>query len=121
MLGAPGLDALLPLGLFVLAALDHAAEVLERLVGDEERILARPAVLLLGELDLVLAERRSVRARRVLLVRRAERDVAADDDQRWPVLDLLGLGDGGLDRVELHVLAEVLDVPAVGLVALAGV
>ena len=57
------------------------AEVLERLVGDEERLQARLAVDLLGEPDLLLAERRAVRAVRVLLVRRAGRDVGADDDQ----------------------------------------
>ena len=121
MLLAPRVHALLPFGLLVLAALDHRAEVLERLVRDEEGLLARPAVLLLGQLDLVLAQRRAVRARRVLLVGRAERDVGANDDQRRPVLDLLGLRDRVLERVELDVLAEVLDMPAVGLVALAGV
>src|SRR3712207_8120152 len=41
---------------------------------DEERLLARVAVDLLGEPDLLLAERRPVRAVRVLLVGRAGRD-----------------------------------------------
>ena len=59
----------------------HSAEVRERLVGDEERLQARVAVDLLGEPDLLVAERRAVRVVRVLLVRRAGRDVRAHDDQ----------------------------------------
>ena len=121
VLGAVGVEALLPLGLLLAAALDAAAEVLERLVRDVERLLARVAVDLLGEPDLLLAERRAVRAVRVLLVRRAGRDVRAHDDQARPVGDLARGVERRLQRVELEVLAEVLDVPAVGLVARADV
>ena len=58
---------------------------------------------------------------RVLLVRRAGRDVRPDDDHARLVRRALGGVDGGLEAVEADVLAEVLDVPAVGLVALADV
>ena len=58
-----------------------------------------------------------MRAVRVLLVRRAGGDVGADDDQARPVGDLAGVGQRLLDAVERDVLAEVLHVPAVGLVA----
>ena len=118
---AVGLEAVVPRLDLVVALGDRLAEVLERLLGDEERLLAGPAVGLLGELDLLVAERRAVRAGRVLLVRRADRDVAADDDQARLVLDRAGGGERLLDAVQRHVLAEVLDVPAVRLVALADV
>ena len=58
---------------------------------------------------------------RVLLVRRAGRDVRAEDDHARAAGLALGGLDGRLHRVELQVLAEVLDVPAVRLVALADV
>ena len=119
--GAVGLEALAPLRLELLAARDRLAEVLERLVGHEERLQARVAVDLLRELDLLVAERRAVGAVRVLLVRRAGRDVGADDDQARPIGDRAGVGQRLLDPVELEVLAEVLHVPAVGLVALGDV
>ena len=114
-------EALVPLGLGLLAAVHRAAEVLERLVRDEEGLLRRPAVDLLRQLDLLVAEWRPVGARGVLLVRRADRDVGADDDQRRLVLHAPRLLDRTLDAIEREVLAEVLDVPAVSLVALADV
>ena len=66
---AVGLEALAPRGLQRLAARHALAEVRERLVGDEERLEAREAVDLLGEPDLLLAQRRAVGAVGVLLVR----------------------------------------------------
>ena len=115
--GLVALELRLPLALDLLAAADALAEVLERLVGDEERLLAGVAVDLLGELDLLVAQRRAVGAVRVLLVRRARGDVGAHDDQRRPVGHLARVGERVLDAVQPDVLAEVLDVPAVGLVA----
>ncbi len=93
----------------------------ERLVGDVEVLVRVPAVGLLGEPHLLLAERRAVRGLGVLLVRRPGRDVRAADDERRLVLDGHGVARGLLDAVEREVLAEVLHVPAVGLVALADV
>ncbi len=87
------------------------------LVGHVERAVGIPAVGLLGEPHLLLAERRAVRLRRVLRVRGADRDVRAHDDQRRA----LGLGVGGVERgaqvVGRPAVVEVLDVEAVGLVA----
>ena len=57
----------------------------------------------------------------VLLVRRSGRDVGADDDQARPVGHVAGRRHRRLQRVEREVLVEVLDVPAVGLVARADV
>ena len=114
---AEGGERLVPLRLLLTPALDRAAEVLQRLLGNEEGLEAGIAVDLLGQPDLLLAERRSVRAVGVLLVRRAGRDVRADDDQAGAVLDLLGDAQRLLQAVEPDVLVEVLHVPAVGLVA----
>src|SRR4029079_16189012 len=90
------------------AALDRAAEVRARLVGDVEVLVGVPAVGLLGEPDLLLAERRAVRGLGVLLVRRPRRDVRADDDQRGLVLDGPRVARGLLETVEADVLVEVL-------------
>ena len=54
------------------------------LVRHVEVLVGIPAVGLLRQADLVLAERRAVRLGRVLRVRRADRDVRAHDDQRRP-------------------------------------
>ena len=91
---------------------------LARLVGHVEGLVGGPAVGLLGEPHLVLAERRAVRLVGVLLVRRAVADVRAHDDERGPVVHALRLLGGALERLDREVLAHVLHVPAVGLVAL---
>ena len=115
MLLAVGVKARLPRRLLRGAFLQAAAEVLERLGRNVERLLARPPIGLLGELDLLLAERRAVRGRGVLLVRAAIADVGADDDQRRPVLDRDRLAQRAFERVERDLLLEVLHVPAVRL------
>src|SRR5205823_3191726 len=91
VLGAPRLEALLPLLLELGAALG-LVEVLVDAVGDEERLVRVPAEDLLRRADLVLAERRAVRLGRVLLVRRRPADDRLDADERRA----LGLVDAGL-------------------------
>ena len=80
-LAVPGLDEGLALG-------DRPAEDVERLVGDVEVAIRIPAVGLLGQPDLVLAERRAVGLLAVLLVRRAVADVGPDGDQARPAVFL---------------------------------
>ena len=118
---AVGGHALVPLALGLLAAADRRAAVLERLGRHVERRLGRPAVDLLRQSDLLLAERRSVGAGAVLLVGGAGGDVGAADDQRRSVIDRHRRARGVLDALDGEVLAEVLDVPAVGLVTRADV
>ena len=80
VLGA--VELLLPGGAELGAALaDPLVEALADAVGDEELGVLGPAVGLLGQLDLLLAERFAVGGLGVLLVRRAPADVAVDDDQ----------------------------------------
>ena len=62
------------------------AEVLERCVRDVERLVGVPAVGLLGQADLVGAERRAVRLLGVLPVGRAVADVGAHRDEARPVV-----------------------------------
>ena len=54
-------------------------------VGHEKLGVLGPAVAALGEAHLLLAQGLAVGLAGVLLVRRAEADVAAHDDQRRPV------------------------------------
>ena len=99
----------------------HPRVELVDLVGHVELRLERPAQVLLGQLHLVRAERLAVRARRVLLVGRAEADVGAHGDERRPVRLGLGRRQGGVDRLEVVAVVDVLHVPAVGLEAAAPV
>ena len=115
---AVGVESLLPLGLEPAATCAALAEVRQRLLGHVEVLVRVPAVRLLGQPHLVLAERRAVRGRRVLLVRTAVADVGADHDQRRAVLDRHRRACRGLERVQRQVVADVLDVPPVRLVAL---
>ena len=70
--------------------------------------------VLLGQLDLVVAERRAVGPGRVLLVRRAEADVRAHRDQRGPPGLCLRGGDGRVDGVDVVAVGHLLHVPVVG-------
>ena len=96
-------------------------EVRVDLVRHVEVLVGIPAVGLLRQAHLLLAERRAVRFRRVLRVRGADRDVRAHDDQRRP--RGLGLGgvEGGAQVVGRPAVVQALDVEAVGLVAEADV
>ena len=67
-------------------------------VGHQELLVLRPAVGRLRQADFVLAQRRAVGLVAVGLVRRAEADHAADDDQRGPVVGLLERLDRAAQR-----------------------
>ena len=67
------------------ARADARLEMLAHAVGNEELRVLGPAVVALGQPDLLLAQRLAVRRAGVLLVRRAIGDVAVDDDQRRPI------------------------------------
>ena len=83
-------------------------------------LVGRQAEDLLGEPDLVLAERVAVGLRRVGELGRRPADVAAQHDQRRPVLDRHGPAQRRLEGVGVvGDLADPVDVPAVGLEAAA--
>jgi hypothetical protein len=67
----------------------------------------------LGQPDLVLAERFTVRRARVLLVRRAVRDVTVDDDQRRAIGGVREGRERALEHLQIVGIADARDVPAV--------
>ena len=64
------------------ARADTRLEMFAHAVGDEKLRVLRPAVMALGQLDFLLAQRFAVRRARILFVRSAVGDVAVDDDER---------------------------------------
>ena len=109
-----GAEALLPrLAQLRAARADAGFEVLVHAVGDEELGVRRPAVALLGQADLVFAQRLAVRGAGVLLVRRAPADVAVDDDQRRPIVGGLEDVERAAEQIEIVGVADARDVPAV--------
>src|SRR5665213_1053448 len=82
MLGAIRIHEPLPLGLQLLAARANLRELLLRFVGHEKLRILRPAVRSLRQPSLVLAKRLAMGLERVHLVRTAEADVRARQDQR---------------------------------------
>ncbi len=111
-----GLERRVPRGLQLGALRDRLAEVRERILGDVERRLKRPAEVLLGELQLLCAERLAVRLGRVLPVRAAEADVRARHDERRALGLALRLGERVLDLGQA-VAVDALDVPVVAVEA----
>ncbi len=104
-----------PLPAQVLAAGAHAGcEVLAHPVGDEELRVLGPAVVALGELDLLLAERLAVSGVGVLLVGRAPGDVAVDDDEGRALLLVLEGLEGALQHLEVVGVPHARHVPAIG-------
>jgi hypothetical protein len=70
------------------------------------------------QLDLVEAERFTVRLRRAGAVRRALADHRLADDQRRPAGRALRRGDGGIDGVDVVAVDTGDDIPAIGFEAL---
>ena len=110
-----------PLALELLAARHGAPEVLQRLRRDQEGRLRRPAELLLGGAELLLAERRPVHLEGILLVWRPEADVRPDEEQRRPRTLGPCLVDRARHGVEVVAVVHPRDVPAVRGAALADV
>ena len=115
MVRGVGLPALLPLRLERSAAVERGPPVRQRVVGDEERRLRRPAHDLLGPPHLIGAERRAVRLGGVALGGGGVGDVGPQDHERRAA----GLGAGGIERRgdarEVVAVAHPDDVPSVGL------
>ena len=103
------------------AATNGLAAILEGFIGHVEGLLPGPAEVLLGEDDLVLAQGRAVSLGGVGLVGRAKAYDSVDYDDGRLIGDGFGLFDGGAEGVEVLDIGNTLDVPAVGLEALADV
>ena len=113
---APGGERLVPRRVRLGALVLHR-EGLVGLVGDVEGLVGIPAERLLGERDLLVAERRAVRRALTLLVGRRVADDRLDADQRRLVLVGHALAHRRLDRVEVVGVGDLQHLPAVGLEA----
>ena len=90
LVAVPAVEPVVPLGPHRLAPGDAPAVQVEHLVGHPEGLVGGEAEQLLGQSDLVGGERVAVGLGRVHEVGRRVADVAAEDDQRGPVLLVLG-------------------------------
>src|SRR6185312_3889435 len=102
-----------PRSLFVCTGESRASPECERVGIHIERLLRRNPEVLLGELDFLDAEWRSVCGRGVLLVRTAVADVRAHDDERRTLGLCLCAFDGLVQRIQILHVADELHVPAV--------
>ena len=64
---------------------DAGGKMLAHTLRDKELFVFRPAVVALGQTDLIFAQRFAVGFLGVLLMRSAISDVAIDNDQGWAV------------------------------------
>src|SRR5215472_10006612 len=87
--------------------------MLAHLVGHEELGIFRPAVSALGETRLILAQRLTVRRRRVDLVRRTVTDVAIENDQGGSALSFPECRERTLDPLHVISIADAQHVPAI--------
>ncbi len=107
---------LVPFRVCLRPAIQGAAPVLQRLLGDVERLVGlRPSEILLGRHDFVGTEGLAMRGGGVLLLRAAVADVRPGDDQRWTRRIGLRFGDGFVDRVEIVDVRNVQHLPAIRL------
>src|SRR5512143_1900779 len=86
-----------------------------------ERLLRRISKRFLGELDLIGAKRRAVCFGCVVLVRTAESDMRADDDERWTIADFLCSDDRLVESVEIICIFDALHMPVVCFEPLRGI
>ena len=94
-----------PLHAQLFASLAYAfGKVLAHTVRHQELSVFRPAVNAFRQTDFLFTECLTVRFLRVLFIGSAERDVAVNDDQRWPVMR------GVEDRKRAHDLVEIIRV-----------
>src|SRR5207248_8950768 len=104
-----------PFGFQTSTTIFRATPALQCFLRYVKRLERWPAQVLLGQLDFVRAERRSMRLGGVLFVRTAPGDVRADDDERGPIRHTLGRRDRGIDPLQVIGVGDPLYMPAVGL------
>src|SRR5262245_61181552 len=114
MLGAVSFHAAEPVVAQRLAASpDAGLEVVVDAVGNEELCVLGPAVIALGEPNLLLAQGLAMGGACILLVGRAPTDVAVDDDEGRTFALLEEYAEGAVEQPEVVGVAHSRDVPAV--------
>src|ERR1700688_4287783 len=83
-------------------------------VGDQEFRIFGPAIISLGEPDLLFPERLAVGGRGVLLVRRAPAYVAIYDDERGAISGLRERAETVTDHFQVIGVGDMPDVPSIG-------
>ena len=82
-------------------------------VGNEELSVLRPAIVALGEPNLLFAKRLAVRGGGILLMRRAIADVAVQNDEGRPILGLVKHVERVLDAIDVIGVAHAQNIPAI--------
>src|SRR5882724_7785041 len=108
------LEFFLPLlARFAASAPNARFEMLIHSVGYEKLGVWRPAISLLGELDLFFTERLPVNRAAVLTMRRTIADMAVNDDERRPARRAHGIPQRVLNPVEIVGIPYASHVPSV--------
>ena len=110
-------ESIAPFRLRLLAARQGLAKMGERFRRDVEEGFDRPTQVLLRQLHLFYAQRRTVRFKRVLLVRGTETQVGADENQRRPPGFVPRRAQSQVDRLHIVSVLHRLRVPAIRLEA----
>src|SRR5439155_26204069 len=98
---------------FVPALADALAEMFAHTVRRQNLLIFRPAVLAFGEADFSFAQRLAMSRARVLLVRRAVRDVSVNDDQSQAVVSLQEATICSREHLEIVRVAHSSHIPAI--------
>jgi len=88
-------------------------EMLAHAVGHQELGVFWPAVMTLGQFDLLFAQRLTVRGAGILFVRRAVSDVAIHNDQGRSLLFVLEGAEGALQHLQVVSVSHSRHVPTV--------
>ena len=98
---------------FVATFADALAEMFPHTVRHQKLSIFRPAVVAFGEADFIFAQRLAMSRARVLLVRRAVRDVSVNDDQSRAVVSLQEATICSREDLEIVRVAHSSHIPAV--------
>ena len=110
-------ESIAPLRLRLLTARDGLAKMGECFGWDIEEGFDRPTQVLLGQLNLFYAQRRTVSFKRVLLVRGTEAQVGADENQRRAPGFAARRAQSQVDRLHIVSVLHGLRMPAIRLEA----
>src|SRR6185503_18790342 len=106
-------ESFAPLLFGLAAAVDRTIGVCAGFIGHQELRVGWPAVTLLGQAYLVIAERFSVGGRRVLFVWRAPGYVAVDDDEGGPFGFFKRCTKRAVEQIGVVGIADAQNIPVI--------
>src|SRR5262249_3714433 len=92
---------------------DGVVNVISHPIGDQKFRVLRPAIVALGKANLILAQRFAMGIARILLVRRAEPDMAIDNNKCRRIIVVLECVEGLDELLGIVGVADSLDDPVV--------